>query len=395
MPAADAVSHRNSVESLGAKATRQVSQNSIVSRMSVSVIGRTTSFLNPTGVDAKSPPPKTINPWMEMFVFVSYILISAFHPIFIDGSKSVNEETGKKYYGYEPMSTVVLMTLLISVFTLVFCYAVGGKKEFDTIWDMKPLLLFSVNGAAYALGDYLQMASMGSLQGAAYQILMQTRIILTATLMICIKGVFQTRLQWILLTILMCSMSTYMVIASGDSGSDGGVPIAGMALAFTKVVLSCLTAVVSDKFMKVYKDDSTHVQLARIHVGRAVAIVIFSFFTPIYSEGFFNGWNSMTGAVTVAFIFKSVSSLYVVALLDSILKNIAESFAVLVIYGYDVLMPSIEKEFELPTFLAILVVVSACAAYVDSKEPIEKAAKFDDYERNEGLVAKFKTAAAI
>merc|ERR1711879_754549 len=125
--------------------------------------------------------------------------------------------------------------------------------------------------------------------------------------------------------------------------------------------------------MKVYKDDSTHVQVARIHVGRAVGIVIFSLFTPVYSNGFFVGWDAATWAVTGAFIVKSVSSLYVVALLDSILKNIAESFAVLVIYGYDIMAPWVSKSFDTATFLSVLVVVAACAAYVDSKTAIEKA----------------------
>jgi len=360
-------------------ASRQVSVQS--EQSSAGQRRKTTSFLNPTGVDAKTAPPKEIGAWVEMAVFFSYVMISAFHPIFIDMSKSV-DENDKKYYGYQPISTVVLMTLLISVATIGGCYVAGGKKEFEKIWNPKPLMLFSVNGAVYALGDYLQMASMGSLQGAAYQILMQTRIILTASMMICVKGVFQTRLQWTLLGMLMCAMSVYMVVeSSNSSGGGGGVPLVGMIFAFSKVILSCASAVVSDKYMKVYSDDSTNVQIARIHVGRAVGIVVLSAFTPVYSNGFFEGWDGMTWAVTGAFIVKSVSSLYVVALLDSILKNIAESFAVLVIYGFDVLMPWVAKDFDVATFLAVLVVVCTCAAYVDSKEPIEKAAKYDMEEK--------------
>merc|ERR1712113_210841 len=95
----------------------------------------------------------------------------------------------------------------------------------------------------------------------------------------------------------------------------------------------------------------------------------------VWQNGFFNGWNAMTIAVTVSFIVKSVSTLYIVALLDSILKNIAEAFSVLVIYAYDVLCMG--KQFEIATFLSVLVVVAACAAYVDSKTPIEKAKKWD------------------
>jgi hypothetical protein len=364
------------------QAARQVSAQSTQTRNS----GRSKSFLNPTGVDAASPPPKDIGAWVELAVFVSYVLVSAFHPIFIDASKSVGDD-GKKFYSYNALSTVVLMTLIISFFTIYLCYAIGGQKEFMSIWNPKPLMLFSLNGVVYALGDYLQMASMGSLQGAAYQILMQTRIVLTAAMMICVKGVFQTRLQWTLLGMLMCSMSVYMVVESQSKGSGGGggVPLTGMLLAFAKVVLSCASAVISDKYMKVYKDDSTHVQVARIHVGRALGIVIFSLFTPVYSGGFFTGWDGMTWVVTVAFIVKSVSSLYVVSLLDSILKNIAESFAVLVIYGYDVVMPWIPKDFDVATFLAVLVVVCTCAAYVDAKAPIEKAALYDQHAKLKAL----------
>ena len=39
---------------------------------------------------------------------------------------------------------------------------------------------FGCHGPRYALGDYLEMASMGSLGGAAYQILLQSKLIITA-----------------------------------------------------------------------------------------------------------------------------------------------------------------------------------------------------------------------
>merc|ERR1711972_1041009 len=100
-----------------------------------------------------------------------------------------------------------------------------------------------------------------------------------------------------------------------------------------------------------------------------------SFTQDTWVKGFFSGWDAMTIAVTVSFIVKSVSTLYIVALLDSILKNIAVAFSVLVIYAYDVL--AVGKPFEIATFLSVLVVVAACAAYVDSKTPIEKAKKWD------------------
>merc|ERR1719159_2139400 len=176
-----------------------------------------------------------------------------------------------------------------------------------------------------------------------------------------------------------------MVIASGKKGgggkrSGGGNLFVGTVFAMAKVVISCVGAVISDKYMKLYKNDPTHVCIARTFVARAIAIVLLSFTQDVWVKGFFSGWDVMTVAVTGSFIIKSVSTLYIVALLDSILKNIAESFAVLVIYAYDILAPWVNKSFDVATFLSVLVVVAACAAYVDSKVPIEKAAKWDKHQ---------------
>merc|ERR1712178_461466 len=133
-----------------------------------------------------------------------------------------------------------------------------------------------------------------------------------------------------------------MIIASGSKKdesagtTDMATLVVGTIFAFMKVVISCVGAVISDKYMKEFKSDPTHVCIARTFVARAIAIVLLSFTQPVWQKGFFNGWNAMTIAVTVSFIVKSVSTLYIVALLDSILKNIAEAFSVLVIYFYDV-----------------------------------------------------------
>lgn len=272
------------------------------------------------------------------------------------------------------------MTVSMCFGFLLQCYALGGKEQFGTIWESRPFIIFSINGIVYAVGDYLEMAAIGGLPAAAYQILQQSRIILTALLMIPAKGLYQTRLQWTLLAILTFSMSTYMIIASGkkeesSKTTDMATLIMGTIMAFAKVVISCVGAVISDKYMKEFKNDPTHVCIARTFVSRAIAIIMLSFTQDVWTKGFFSGWNAMTIAVTASFIIKSVSTLYIVALLDSILKNIAEAFSVLVIYAWDVL--AMGKEFQIATFLSVLVVVSACAAYVDSKTPIEKAKKWD------------------
>merc|ERR1712066_342694 len=132
----------------------------------------------------------------------------------------------------------------------------------------------------------------------------------TAVLMIPAKGVYQTRLQWVLLSVLMAAMSCYMVIVKGSKGGGGGEnTFMGVVMAFLKVIISCTGAVISDRFMKEYKNDPTHVCIARTFVARAIAIVLLSFTQDTWVKGFFSGWNAMTVGVTVSFIVKSVSTL--------------------------------------------------------------------------------------
>merc|ERR1719160_370494 len=98
--------------------------------------------------------------------------------------------------------------------------AAAGKTKL--LWDPKPMKVFSLIGFIYALGDYLEMASMGALAGAAYQVLLQSKLIITALMMWGIKGTKQTSLQWNILLLVMLSMCVYMIGGSGGGDSDSG-----------------------------------------------------------------------------------------------------------------------------------------------------------------------------
>jgi UDP-sugar transporter A1/2/3 len=350
---------------------------------------KTPSFLNPVGETAKQVPPNRIGAKMEMFVFITFVFIRALHPLVIGESKTeVDLDTGKKTFPYQTSSTVIAMTLGLCIFFVLTCLAKGGVEQFMSIFEPEPMKIFSVSGAVYALNNYLEMASLGALPPAAYQIIQQFRIVITAHLLIPAKNQYQTRLQWTILLILMFGMSTYMCISSSktaagadSSGGDALEVIVGLMFAMGKVFISCICAVITDKYMKKYKKDPTHVCLARTFFARAVVIVLLSFTQDVWQKGFFHGWDTMTVVVTGSFCVKSTSTIYIVALLDSILKNIAESYSILVIYAFDVLSPWGAKSFDAATCMAVLVVVATCTAYLDSKSTVEKATKYDDMQR--------------
>merc|ERR1712160_107786 len=143
-----------------------------------------------------------------------------------------------------------------------------------------------INGAIYALGDYLEMAGLEGIPAATYQILQQFRIVLTALLLMPVKGQYQTRLQWVILCILMFAMGTYVVVEQNHkddmqgrrlSTSTSSAYVVGVSMSFAKVFVSCLGAVITDKYMKKYSSDPTHVCIARTFVARALFIVLLSF----------------------------------------------------------------------------------------------------------------------
>uniref|UniRef100_A0A7S3SKA6 Uncharacterized protein n=1 Tax=Strombidinopsis acuminata TaxID=141414 RepID=A0A7S3SKA6_9SPIT len=227
------------------------------------------------------------------------------------------------------------------------------------------------------MGDYLEMASMGSLGGAAYQVLLQSKLLITALMMWAIKGTKQTGLQWNILTLVMLSMCVYM-IGGSKGGSSGGIPLMGVFNVLLKVTVSCFCAVLSDKYMKDFKSLPFYVQIVQLKLSWTLTILMLSFMDgKTWQNGFFNGWTAPVVGVFVSFVVKCWSTMAILSLLDSVLKNIGEASAVLVIYFMQVLLPIFPQHFEVPSFLAVMVVILSVTAYVGSKSVIEKANAYD------------------
>merc|ERR1712190_214427 len=96
-----------------------------------------------------------------------------------------------------------------------------------------------------------------------------------------------------------------------------------------------------------------------------------------WQAGFFSGWTPVVCGVFVSFTVKCWSTMAILSLLDSVLKNIGEASAVLVIYFMNVCLPMFPDTFEVPSFMAVMVVILSVTAYVGSKDVVAKAAKYD------------------
>lgn len=330
-----------------------------------------------TGQEFKDQASAGPSAFAQIALFVFFVFTRAVHPTIIDASKSINPETGKKYFAYGQMTVVLGETVVTLVVAQLMAIVLGGMEQWRAIWAPRPMKIFSLIGFIYAIGDYLEMASMGSLGGAAYQILLQSKLIVTALMMWGIKGQRQSALQWNILFLVMLSMCVYMIGGKSSDGS-GGIPLIGVFNVLLKVTVSCLCAVLSDKYMKDFKDEPIYMQLVQFKCAWFATILLITFVSgSTWQNGFFSGWNGVTVGVLASFTVKGWSTMYLLAILDSVLKNIGEACAVLVIYLAQVILPQFDDEFEIPTFLSVMVVILSVTAYVNAKSVVEKAGKYD------------------
>jgi len=334
-----------------------------------------------TGSEFKDLKPATSGPSTatKLGLFLFFVLTRALHPTVIDASKTVDEETGKRGLAYGNM-TVVLGECLFTVLAGQLMALAAGMSTWRLIWEPKALKVFSGIGFMYALGDYLEMASMGALSGAAYQVLLQSKLVITALMLWYVKGAKQAGLQWNLLVLIMLSMCVYMM---GGSDSGGGeIPIMGVLNVLLKVTVSCLCAVLADKYMKDFKSLPFYVQLVQMKIAWTITILIISFADgTTWQQGFFTGWTPAVWGVFTSFIVKCWSTMAILSLLDSVLKNIGEASAVLVIYFMNICLPMFPDVFEVPSFLKVMVVILSVTAYVGSKSVVEKAALYDKKQK--------------
>lgn len=272
-----------------------------------------------------------------------------------------------------------IFSVLVFFGAQAIALAMYGKEEWLSIWQPTHLMVFGVNGMIFAVDDWLEMESLSRMHGAPYQILSQSKILITAIFMMPVKGLYQTRMQWMLLIALMGATSLYMCIVKSGDGSGSDVPAMAYLLVLLKVTFSCLGAVYADKYAKKYaRFVSLPVQLAQLYFVRAIATnLLASTTSKLWVNGFFYGWDAFTPFVTLSFCAKGVSTYVILAILDAILKNMAECVAVLLIFFYDVFSPFVDFQFDTRTSLAVFLIVLVICAYVESKTVVDKAKNYD------------------
>jgi len=300
-----------------------------------------------------------------IFAFACFVAVRSFHPIIVDMSKT----DGK--LPYAKASPCVINSAVDILVGNAIAFMMGGVQGVKQCWDPKPLKVFSAIAVLYAIGDFLEMQSLAVMGGALYQILLQSKLLITALIIWGVRGQRQSAIQWNMLATIALGMSCFVL--TGDGGSQGGLKLSGMFFVLLKVFFSCLCAVMAEKYLKGYKSMPIYCQVAQLKFAWlwVSLLLAFLFDRQVMSEGLFSGWDSRTRLVALSWVCKGWSTFVVLKKLDSVLKNIGEAVSILVIYLFDVLiadavsayLPVEGKSFELQNALLVLVIVLTVGSY--------------------------------
>ena len=270
-----------------------------------------------------------------MGIFIIFVLSRALHPMVIDYSKV----DGKMLYSKN--SPAIMSQLLSMVFMNFLAWKDEGMKGVRACWAFpEGASAFIIIGLWYAFGDFLEMLSMDAMTGSVYQLLLQSKLLITALMMKQLKGTTQSDLQWNVLIAATLAISAFVMVDSGSSDSQGGIPLMGVVMVLLKVGVSCYAAVLSDAKLKGFSNMSMSAKLslmsmARVIASVGIAAVMEPRVQPSYmwsAAGFFDHWTLATWIVTLSFTSKSLITLFLLKSLDGIQKNVGEALAVIVIF---------------------------------------------------------------
>lgn len=270
---------------------------------------------------------------------------------------------------YAKNTPIVVNKLLTIVFMNLFGLIAGGIEGVKLCWQPQCMLVFGLIGSVYAMGDFLEMLSLSKLSGGVYQVLLQTKLLITALMAWRLKGTRQSSMQWHVLFALFLAMSAFVIVDQEGSGGGaaGSLPTMAVMCVLLKVGVSCYCAVLSEKYLKAFKDMPLYAKISGLATTWAAASFLFSRMeTSVVENGFFHGWDGVTWLVTCSFVIKTVSTMYLLQMLDSLQKNIGEAMAVIVIFLGQIVFSEVGKSFDLAAFLLCVLVVGLVKTYLVS-----------------------------
>lgn len=317
-----------------------------------------------------------------VLIFILMTVQRAGHNTLIEFAKN-----GQKDFPFPPSTIIFFAQVGCVSVAWAMTYFVHGFKEFKQCLDPKGIFLFLVVGFWYCMGDVFEMEANRHMDSATYTVLSQSKLLITALLMICVMGKYQTQLQWSILVVTTLGMAEYVCVDMTHSGKSPKDSLLGITLALGKVVISCYVAVLNERAMK--KDPNVFlVQFVWVKMAQLLCNAVYMLGRDgqqIYEEGLFTGYDYRAWTLILAgFVVKALLTQYIIKILDSLLKNICEVLSVLLVYFNRILF--MNGVFYPDSFIAAITVMLAVYSYVLTKQGAAKKPEKKESDLKEPLL---------
>lgn len=317
---------------------------------------------------------------------------------------------------FKESSVIFVSWLMIGATGLVLSACIGGRKDVVRCLDTRSMVKFAPAGVGWALADVCEVLAVARIDPATYGVISQARLLGSAAACRAIRGMRQTQLQWGVLCVLSLVCMAYCLVPDGEkvhnherlvrwrlahnrfqvdwffqvsrpsdtpaSDDDAGRSdyTLGVVLALTKVTLSVLSGVYGETCFK-HKGGAgsapppeLHVQMTQVSFSSAMAALI-GYLVLCCTQGenpaeFFSGpdgtWTLRTVVVAVVYCWREWICNLCVKRFDSLVKNICNAVALVVTYGFTVVVTG-EKPFSLLKVLLLLAVVAEVVNYAETR----------------------------
>eukprot|EP00930_Biecheleria_cincta_P007617 TRINITY_DN108855_c0_g1_i1.p1 TRINITY_DN108855_c0_g1~~TRINITY_DN108855_c0_g1_i1.p1 ORF type:complete len:278 (-),score=42.80 TRINITY_DN108855_c0_g1_i1:65-898(-) len=231
--------------------------------------------------------------------------------------------------------------------------------------------------ALFTVCNVLKFISLGYLPADMVMLLDQFSLVVMALMMKWVMGKTYSASQWTSLFLISLSMLQYMNLRQEEKthqvvlnpGELAHNLLVGLAIMMLQVLLSVFASLLAEKTLKEV-DMNFWEQKACMEVSGSVVACLFCYVIgprlyddrAIVDNGLLAHWDMMTCLVLTMMLAKLWLSGIIAKLLDSVVKQLSSSTALVVVYIESLLLKA--DQFDYNVFVALVVVASSIVSFV-------------------------------
>jgi len=310
-------------------------------------------------------------------LLATFVGISANDPIIKSASKVRVEENQHRIFLYSPASVVLMASVMSILLGNIVAFTKHRFQGVRRCWDLPTVTRMAPCSALFTVCNVLKFIALNYLPADMVMLLDQFSLVVMALMMKWVMGKTYSASQWTSLFLISLSMLQYMLLRQEEKtdevvanpGELAPNLLVGLAIMMLQVLLSVLASLLAEKTLKEV-DMHFWEQKACMEVSGSVVACLFCYVIgprlyndrAIVDNGLLANWDMMTCLCLTMMLAKLWLSGIIAKLLDSVVKQLSSSTALIVVYFESLLLGA--NHFDYTVFVALAVVASSIVSFV-------------------------------